>query len=726
MVATLNADVQLRLPRSWPAIALSKERIVTPRCDCRSYEVGLAWALSSVERGDVLLICGTAAARARVEFRVRTWLEPTGVGKLRGDRIEIEGDARSVWIDEATVPVVATVIVVDAHAIASDPIPAHAERSIVIGRATARGHWSRAREYDAVHRLDVDAVIRDFPDQRSVLLEESARDVSELDTPRAPFITFARDRLKVRSDKKASFLTTHQQREAHEQLGDAWYSGRAGTPIVSLWLSAMQRRYLARKRLARSRGRPARFLLLKYRRGGFTTLEQALSYYECATAPGVECATLAHTVSDTQRIFEITQRFHENDPRAPRRLDDSKSKIVLENGSSVFTGTAGGHGFARGATLRRVHGSEVAQWCLGPNQTRDVDVLVAGLLGAASNGEVVLESTPNGVEWFCQTYRDAKRGLNDWTPIFLPWFADRANRAQPGTYDEQELVETRTPEEQDLVARHSLSVEQLAWRRATIKSYGRLFRQEFPEDDESCFLTSGICYFPVEVCLLLLRRAPQPIVEVRRKGYTERRWEQPVAGVEYVAGVDTSEGIPGCDPNGIGIMRRDTGEQVLSIHGHLPPHALADETARVCTEYNGALTGVERQNHGHAVLQRLRAIGFDKPHFRGGSLYYFHRAEHRPDVKEPHDSDRPGWDTNSQTRDAMLADLAQAVEDSVKDGVKPWVRDAEFLSECMSFRLQSSGKFEADSGAHDDSVIKWAIAWQMRKHRRSVPRVSMV
>jgi hypothetical protein len=488
----------------------------------------------------------------------------------------------------------------------------------------------------------------------------------------------------------------------------------------------MQRRYLARKRLTRALGKPARFLLLKYRRGGFTTLEQALSYYECATAPGVECATLAHTLSDTQRIFEITQRLHENDPRAPRRLDDSKSKIVLENGSSIFTGTAGGHGFARGATLRRVHGSEVAQWCSGPNQTRDVDDLVAGLVGAASNGEVVLESTPNGVEWFCQTYRDAKRGLNDWTPIFLPWFADRANVALDGTYDALEVQETLTPEEVELVAKHSLTIEQVAWRRAQARSFGRLFKQEFPEDDESCFLTSGICYFSVDVCLLLSKRAPPPIFERQAKGYVERRWEQPVKDVEYVAGCDTSEGIPGCDPNGIGIMRRDTGAQVLSIHGFLSPKALADECARVCTEYNGALLGVERQNHGHAVLQRLREIGFDRPHFRGGSLYYFHRVEHRPGVHESNDSDRPGWDTNSQTRDMMLAELAQAIEESVQVGRVQWPRDVDFLSECMSFRLQSSGKFEADSGAHDDTVIKWAIAWQMRKHRRTSPSVSLV
>ena len=54
------------------------------------------------------------------------------------------------------------------------------------------------------------------------------------------------------------------------------------------------------------------------------------------------------------------------------------------------------------------------------------------------------------------------------------------------------------------------------------------------------------------------------------------------------------------------------------------------------------------------------------------------------------------------------------------------MRDRDLLAECLTFRLQSSGKFEADSGSHDDVVMKWAVCYQMRKHRRVKPSISML
>lgn len=61
----------------------------------------------------------------------------------------------------------------------------------------------------------------------------------------------------------------------------------------------------------------------------------------------------------------------------------------------------------------------------------------------------------------------------------------------------------------------------------------------------------------------------------------------------------------------------------------------------------------------------------------------------------------------------MLDDLAEAIENGEMK-----CRDQDFLSECLSFRLQSNGKYGADPGTHDDTIFKWAIAWQMRKVRR--------
>jgi hypothetical protein len=499
-------------------------------------------------------------------------------------------------------------------------------------------------------------------------------------------------------------LTAHQQIEADQQHG---------TPIVSFELSKLQRRYLAKKRLAVAQGRKPWYLLLKYRRGGFTTLEQAASYQMAVSRARSDVTTLAHKSESTSRIFRIALLYHERDPEAPKRVNDGKSALEFDNGSLFFIGTAGSSGFARGDTLQRVHGSEVSKWCRSRSQVslEAVEDLTAGILGAASNGEVVFETTPNGREWFCLAYEDAIAGRNEFTPIFLPWFEDPLNRAISTSFSAEEVLETLTAQEKALIDKHGLDLAQIAFRRSQQKTYKRLFPQEMPEDDKTCFLASGVSFFDLDVVLSLLEAIPESVVSHLPGGY-EVRWKQPEKGRVYVAGVDTSEGLPGCDPCGIGVLDKETGEQVCSVHGLFNPRVLADHVVRVCTDYNQAMVGIERENHGHAVIQRVVDKGYRKPHFRGGPLFCYEKTQ---DIRKA----KQGWSTNAKTRPIMLEDLAEAVENG-----HMIIHDRDFLGECLSFRLQANGKFEADSGGHDDQVLKWAIAWQMRKFRRPSPRIA--
>ncbi len=236
-----------------------------------------------------------------------------------------------------------------------------------------------------------------------------------------------------------------------------------------------------------------------------------------------------------------------------------------------------------------------------------------------------------------------------------------------------------------------------------------------PEDDVSCFISSGVCYFDVEILLKLLEGMDETTTYQKHyPGGVEVHWEEPQKDVRYVAGVDTSEGLPGGDNSGIGVLRGDTGAQVASIHGLFNPKELAEHVVRLCGLYNDALVGIERENHGHAVLQEVVRLGYRRPHFRGGPLFYFKR--NKADIRES----RPGWTTNGETRPIMLSDLADAIENGY---IK--IHDRMFVSECTSFRRQAGGKFQADSSAHDDSVMKWAIAWQMRQARRPAPRINV-
>lgn len=511
------------------------------------------------------------------------------------------------------------------------------------------------------------------------------------------FLRFARTRLYIRTDKPKDQLTKYQLNRIK--------SGDEGALIVPFDVSELQRKYLAIKRAAKRRGYK-KFLLLKYRRGGFTTIEQGLSYQLTACRRHAQVVTLAHTSESTRRIFRIAKKYHEEDPSAPtlKGVGNATTLEFPEVDSLFFIGTAGSTGFGRGDTLQRVHGSEVSKWCPGPHQYDKVTDLIAGLTEAASHGEVVLETTPYGHEWFAQTYKEAKKGLNDWFPIFLPWFADPRNTTTE--FNKEQLLDTITAKEQDLITKHKLSLGQIAFRRMKVKALKKLFPQEYPEDDISCFITSGMPFFDPDKVIELLETLPHYDTKNVKGGYVVY-WEEPKPDTQYVMGGDTSEGLAHGDLNGFGVLERDTGRQVASLHGRFNFDQLAEWGLRLSKKYNDALIGCERNNHGHAVLQRMIDKGA-KSHLKGGCLYYFHK-------------DKPGWDTNGQTRPVMIDELAEAVEDDLMT-----VRDRDFLDECLTFKKQSNGKYEADQTCHDDTVMKWAIAWQMRKVRRKRSRFIQV
>lgn len=441
-------------------------------------------------------------------------------------------------------------------------------------------------------------------------------------------------------------------------------------------------------------------IVLKSRRGGITTLEQARSYWFSINRPGNDCVTLAHTLDATRRVFRMVRFMVEHDTQRPALVGDSKTGLEFENGSSFFISTAGGKSAVRGDGLARVHWSEVAKSCKGPNQRRDVDEIMAGAVGAASHGEFTLESTPNGREAFYDEWQKAKKGESSFSPCFIRWFDDPMNRALPTTYNAEEIRESLAEDELEHIQQHGLDIAQIAFRRQAQREYGRLFVQEMPEDDVSCFIASGQCWFDVD---WLIRRTREistgdPAKEIHVAGATERRWAEPQPGREYVMGVDCSEGRADSDFGVAIVLDKKSGQHVATLRGRLAPRLLARESVRLAREYNNALLGIERENHGHAVLEQVVDLGYGESHMMGGRLFHWKK-------------DAAGWSTNAQTRPVMLDALAEALH-----GDHLTTSDSILLDECTSFRLQKS-KYEADPGAYDDTVMAAAIAWQMREAR---------
>lgn len=616
------------------------------------------------------------------------------------------------------------VIVSDAHLLPFDP--GVGRHRLYVGEMAEGAHWFYALTHgenaiDTV-KIPVDEVIEAFPDAAEGMMssEDPAwnRMMLLYDEPihvdQRGLVEFCYDRLQIRSDKPIEFLTERQRSAAKDQLHQK-------QRIIPFDIHAGQKVYLAKKEqmLAERGGKPW-FIVLKSRRIGITALEQAVSYRVVSTQPYSDVATLTHKMESSQRIFGMVSMFHQLDRDAVPLMDrGSKSALRLANGSNFFIGTAGGEGFLRGEGVARVHWSEVSKSCRGPHQFTKVADLWAGLAGAASHGEVTLETTANGKEWFWAQWQEAIENLNEFKPIFLRWFDDPLNRLADGTFNVEEILDTLNDDEVRLQRDEGLDINQIAFRREMRRIYKRLTPQEMPEDDKSCFLSTGVNYFDPDAMTALLESVPlrQATAKVLSiPGGKATIWSDPLPNRKYVIGVDTSEGIPGNDRGGIGILDKESGEQVAAVHGYFRPRLLAEIAVEWSKRYNNALLGIERQNHGHAVLQRVVEHGapFNRPHFRGGSLYYYKKGETLAMSRE-------GWSTDGQTRDMMLDDLADAISQG-------WmkVNDPVFVDEMTSFNLQTNGRFEADPAAHDDAVMKWAIAWQMRKVRMPSPSITVL
>ena len=187
--------------------------------------------------------------------------------------------------------------------------------------------------------------------------------------------------------------------------------------------------------------------------------------------------------------------------------------------------------------------------------------------------------------------------------------------------------------------------------------------------------------------------------------------EQPQPDDKYVIGADCSEGLPTSDPAFGMVLRKRDNAQVAWVHGRFRPEVFAKHLCDLGTKYNEAFLGIERNNHGHSVLNTVQnVVGYR-------NLFYCKndRGEMGPSVSG---AGKSGWETTSVTRPIMLDELEQCLR---VDDMK--VRCREFLSEALSFKLQSNGSYAADPGAHDDTVIATAIANQMRKYERHRARI---
>jgi hypothetical protein len=430
-----------------------------------------------------------------------------------------------------------------------------------------------------------------------------------------------------------------------------------------------------------------RNIVLKARQVGISTYVAARFFVQTITRPGTLTVQVAHDQRAAEEIFRIVHRFYANLPERLRAgaLRTSRANVrqlvfpLLD--SEYRVETAGDASAGRGLTIQNLHCSEVARW------PGDAASTLASLRAAVPpGGEVVLESTPNGAGgcFYDEWMRAPQTG---YVQHFFPWWWQEEYRIA-----ESPRLEL-TEQEQELVARHGLNREQIAFRRELKANLRSLAVQEFAEDPVSCFLASGECVFDVEVLERRLRilqsdRRLDCAAEVRDNGRL-RIWWPARRGSEYIMGVDPAGGGSDGDFACAEVIERDTGLQCAELHGHFPPSVLASRIAALGQEYNHAILAVERNNHGHGVLAHLTAT-------EGYARVYEQRNQ-------------AGWLTTAATRPRMIEEFAAMLAN-----LPQLFSSTRLLMECRTFVRRHDGSPAAAPGSHDDCVMAMAIALAVR------------
>ncbi len=444
--------------------------------------------------------------------------------------------------------------------------------------------------------------------------------------------------------------------------------------------------------------RTGRDVVLKPRQVGFSTLELARDVYTFLTVPGSRVVVVCQSITGDGPIgiLSATVRLYFDSLRRQGvKLEfsiekvnewhlagkDSTLRIIVAGASEAAASKVG-----RAGTITRCHITEAGFF---EYADETMNALLECVPGPETGSEIVIESTPNGATGlFYQQCMAAKRGDSSYKLHFYPWYLQSEYSAAPLQGQD---VEPRTDKETSLV-RDGISPGQLLWYQRKVAEKGQdRTDQEYPSDPDTCFLISGRGFFDQGVTSALVAASTEPL-ELRDRGRVSV-WKLPECGAEYLVAVDPSEGGGG-DPSGAVVYESDTGEHVATILGQYTPWDLADAAHALAVEFNEALIVVERNNHGHAVLQSLQ-------------------REHRYKHIYSHSDTKPGWPTNTATRPTML----DALEDAHRQG--HWTTpDRNVLIQMRTFVVGDTGRAEAARGEHDDLVMAAAIGWAVRQRPR--------
>lgn len=519
-------------------------------------------------------------------------------------------------------------------------------------------------------------------------------------------------------------------------------------------------------------GTPMRYIVLKARQMGISTLVEALIYWLSKIHLGTSAFIYSYENSNAEwlsRMFQIYSKTDSNnlifcpDPSAAalglphilgffhnRTARAVTKKVRWDCGGLTQISSAynklKGHGF----TAQYLHLSEVARW---QEPQRNMQAALDMCSYEPYTFECI-ESTARGMNYFHDLWKTTG---DRWKRIFLAWFKDPTYREDFITgHQKYEFERSLTFYEKTLMSKFpEISLEQMRWRRSKrdndYQKSDVAFGEQYPAYPEEAFISSGRSFFtiPMELSIDIGKTQPtrfEVLYNANGTGYLVESpesgrlciFKQPRFNGEYVMGVDVSEGVEVSDEGGkstpdnscIQVLDRGDScnpagsklEQVAEWTGIIEPSEIPQVIKVLHDMYGRPPVLVESNGHGNTTIafcMRLDINLMQKPDVA---------EQPKMDVKVSYGAAKVreyGWKTTLKSRPVMLDYTKEMFNQGFLAINSPFL-----LEEMYSFGFDKIGKMKAEKGKHDDRVLALAVAvmadrYANRRYKQSVATPDM-
>ncbi|ACR69187.1 terminase [Edwardsiella ictaluri] len=477
-------------------------------------------------------------------------------------------------------------------------------------------------------------------------------------------------------------------------------------------------------------------LILKARQLGFSTAIDLYLLDQALFSKNVKCGIVAQDKQAAAEIFRtkievpfdhlpgwLAGCFH----AVKRHGGASGGYIEFAHGSNIMVATS-----FRSGTVQRLHISEHGKICAKyPAKAKEVRT---GTLNAVAEGSIVfIESTAEGVggDFYDMSLRAQEMAQSrlplssqDYKFHFYAWWQDPkyAVAVPPGGLRLSRHHQDYFADVEQAM-RISLSDRQKWWYVRKEAEQQQEMKQEFPSTPREAFLTSGRRVFSSASMLQAEGRCAPPALVYDIDPVTGRKnkmqalrqgasdvlqrqllnylliWELPDPDEVYAIGADVAEGLERRDRSSLDVVKQSSGEQVAHWVGYLDAELFAMLLDNVGRLYGMAYIGVERNNHGHAVLQKLRALYPPR--------YLYNEQFLNQDTDD--ETRRLGWLTTRQSKPILIEGLKTLLREAA-DGLR-WIGS---VSEMNTYVYDKNGTMGAQAGCYDDQVMSYALAQEMR------------